>query len=89
MTFFVATAVVFALQAIPPVGLFLMFMLAMVWSVLLINAGMIGVSFEAAIGRVSRWWLLLPLAFYGGYWAACGMGFGSPTMYPPGQTEVL
>lgn len=24
---------------------------------------------EAAIGRVSRWWLVVPLVFYGGYWA--------------------
>jgi hypothetical protein len=69
LVFFAATAAVFALQAIPPVGIFLMFMLAMFWSVLLINAGMIGVAFEAAIGRVSRWWLVLPLAFYAGYWA--------------------
>lgn len=67
--FFVATGVVFVLQAIPVVGIFLMLMLAMFWSVVLINAGMIGTAIEAATGRVSRWWLLLPLIFYGGYWS--------------------
>lgn len=67
--FFVATAAVFILQMIPIVGFFLMFMLAMFWSVLLVNAGMIGVAIEAGLGRVSRWWLVLPLVFYGGYWA--------------------
>jgi hypothetical protein len=67
--FFVATAIVFALQVIPIVGIFLMFMLAMFWSVLLINAGMVGTALEALTGRVSRWWLVLPVAFYGGYFA--------------------
>jgi hypothetical protein len=67
--FFVATAIVFALQVIPVVGIFLMFMLAMFWSVLLINAGMVGTALEALTGRVSRWWLVLPVAFYGGYFA--------------------
>ena len=68
LVFFAATAVVFVLQAIPIIGIFLMFMLAMFWSVLLINAGMIGTFIEALTGRVSRWWLVLPVAFYGGYY---------------------
>lgn len=65
--FFLATAIVFVLQLIPIIGIFLMFMLAMFWSVLLINAGMLGTAWEALSGRVSRWWLVLPVAFYGGY----------------------
>jgi hypothetical protein len=68
LIFFVVTAIVFLLQVIPITGVFLMFALAMVWSIILVNAGMIGVALEAGLGRVSRWWLLLPLAFYGGYW---------------------
>jgi hypothetical protein len=64
----VATGVVFMLQLIPIIGVFLMFMLAMFWSVVLINASMIGVAIEAIVGRVSRLWLLLPIMFYGGYW---------------------
>lgn len=62
-----ATAVLYGLQAIPLIGIFLMFMLAMFWSVLLVNAAMIGTAVEAVLGRVSRLWLLLPLAYYGGY----------------------
>lgn len=66
--FFAATAVAFVLQAIPFIGVFLMFAFAPYWSVLLVNAGMIGIAVEAALGRVSHWWLLVPLAFYSGYW---------------------
>lgn len=44
-----------------------MLMLATFWSVLLVNAGMLGVAFEAIIGRVSRLWLVLPIFFYGAY----------------------
>lgn len=65
---FVAVGVVFALQTLPVVGIILMFMLAPFWSIILINAGMIGVLFEALTNRVSRRWLALPLAFYGIYW---------------------
>jgi hypothetical protein len=65
---FVATGVVFVLQLIPIIGIFLMLALAMFWSVVLINASMIGVAIEAIVGRVSRLWLLLPIMFYGGYW---------------------
>ena len=67
--FFLATAIVYVLQLIPVTGVFLMFMLAMVWSVLLINAGMIGTGWEALTGRVSHWWLVLPVTFYAGYFA--------------------
>ena len=65
---FAVTAGLFALQAFPFTGVFLMMLGAPLWSVLLINAGMIGTAAEAATGRVSRVWLILPLAFYGGYW---------------------
>ena len=60
---------VYALQTFPFIGIVLMFMLAKFWSVALINAGMIGTAIEALTGRVSRWWLVLPVAFYGGYFA--------------------
>lgn len=65
--FFVIAAGVFALQMIPIVGIVMMFMLAPFWSVLLINAGMLGTAFEALSKRVSRGWLLLPVLFYGTY----------------------
>lgn len=65
--FFLVTAVVVLLQLIPVTGVFLMVVLAPFWSVVLINLGMLGTGFEAVTGRVSRKWLLLPLAWYGIY----------------------
>jgi hypothetical protein len=73
LVFFIATAVVFALQALPVTGIFLMFAMAMFWSVALVNLGMIGVALEAASGRVARSWILLPLGFYGGYWTLAAL----------------
>jgi hypothetical protein len=67
--FFVATAVVYLLQRFPPTGIFLMLFLAMFWSVILVNAGFIGIGIEALTGRVSLAWLLLPLLYFGGYYA--------------------
>jgi hypothetical protein len=69
----VVTGGVFVLQAIPFTGIFLMFAFAMAWSIVLVNASMIGVAIEAVVGRVSRLWLLLPLIFYGGYWTAAAL----------------
>ncbi|UIY23349.1 hypothetical protein LZK76_15880 [Rhizobium leguminosarum] len=53
----VVTGGVFVLQAIPFTGIFLMFAFAMAWSIVLVNASMIGVAIEAVVGRVSRLWL--------------------------------
>lgn len=50
-----------------------MLVLASFWSVILINAGMIGVFFEALIGRVYRAWMIVPLLFYGAYYSAAAM----------------
>lgn len=73
LVLFVIAAGVYALQLNPMIGIVLMVFMAPFWSVLLINAGMIGVAIEGAIGRVPRWWLLLPLVFYGGYWISAAM----------------
>ncbi|TPN74535.1 hypothetical protein FJ987_13840 [Mesorhizobium sp. CU2] len=70
LLFFVVTGAVFVLQVIPFTGIFLMFAGAMFWSAFLINAGMIGVGAEVATGRVSQWWILLLLIFYGYYIAS-------------------
>ncbi len=67
LLFFVATAVIFLFQAFPYTGIFLMFVLAAYWSVALVNLGMAGTVAEALVGRVSRFWLLLPVGFYGAY----------------------
>ncbi|MBK9010748.1 hypothetical protein [Novosphingobium sp.] len=66
--FLIAALVVFVLQRIPLTGIFLMLVLAMFWSVLLVNAGMIGIAWEAVSGKVARGWLILPLAYFGGYY---------------------
>lgn len=68
--FFAATLVVYLLQRFPPTGIFLMFLLAAFWSVILINLGVIGVGLEALTGRVNRLWLLVPLLYFGGYYVA-------------------
>ncbi len=68
LSFFVLAILVYALQTIPQIGIFLMLVAGMFWSVFLVNAGMVGIAVEAAIGLVSRLWLVLPALFYGGYW---------------------
>lgn len=73
LAFFAATLAVFVLQTVPYIGLFLMLVAGMFWSVFLVNAGMIGVAAEALLGRVSRWWLVLPVLFYGGYWTIAAL----------------
>jgi hypothetical protein len=67
--FFLYAGIVFILQLFPYTGIFLMFVMAPYWSVILINAGMIGIAYEALTASVSRRWLYLPLAFYSGYYA--------------------
>ncbi|WP_426167718.1 hypothetical protein [Sandarakinorhabdus sp. DWP1-3-1] len=65
--FFAATGLLFLLQALPWTGIFLMFVGAPFWSVALVNAGFVGTGVEAILGRVSRGYLLLPVAWFGGY----------------------
>ena len=68
--FFVATVIVYLLQRFPYTGIFLMILGAMLWSVVLINLGFIGVGLEAITGRCSRAWLILPLLYFGLYYLA-------------------
>lgn len=69
LLWFVVTGAVMLLQMFSITGIVLMFALAMLWSIVFINLGMIGTAWEALTGRVSRLWLILPLSFYGGYYA--------------------
>jgi hypothetical protein len=64
---FAATALWVGLQHISALGVFMVFLLAPLWSILLLNAAFVGIGAEAAIGRVSRLWLALPIAWFGGY----------------------
>jgi hypothetical protein len=65
--FFGAFALLFLIQLIPLVGIFLLFMMSWLWSMFLINAGFIGVAFEILTRRVHWAWLSLPLVWFGGY----------------------
>lgn len=67
--FFLAAVTLSLFPLIPVIGIFLMIAFMVFLSPLLINAGMLGVAAEALTGRVSRWWLVLPAAFYGVYFA--------------------
>jgi hypothetical protein len=67
LLFFAATGAVFLLQLFPYTGVFLMFLLAPFWSVVLVNLGFIGIALEAASGQVTRLWLILPTAWFGAY----------------------
>jgi hypothetical protein len=62
-----AVGVVIILQLLPIPGIFLMMLGAPFWSVFLINGGAIAAGFEAATGRISRWFLLVPFLWFGGY----------------------
>lgn len=66
--FLIATAILYLLQRFPYTGIFLMIVAAPFWSVILVNLGAVGIGLEALTGRVSRLWLILPLAYFGGYY---------------------
>ena len=67
-----ATGFLFLLQLFPLTGVFLMMLAAPFWSVLLINGAFIGTATEVALKAVPRWWLLLPIAWFGGYAIVAG-----------------
>ncbi|MES0810723.1 hypothetical protein ABLO27_14670 [Roseibium sp. SCPC15] len=65
--FFAFTAFIFCLQYFPTVGVFLMMVGAILWSILLINLGFFGIATEAIMGRVHRIWIIFPILWFGGY----------------------
>lgn len=73
LIFFAITGIVFILQLIPFTGIFLMFLGAAFWSVFTINAGFVSLAVEAFLGRVSRFWVAAPIAWFGGYLAFAAM----------------
>lgn len=64
----------FLLQVPPGLGKALLYLLAPFWSVILVNVGMVGIVVEAWSGQVGRFWLALPLAYFGGYMLCVGAG---------------
>lgn len=73
LIFFVATGIIFLLQFIPLTGIYLMFLGAAFWSVFTINAGFVALGVEAFAGRVSRFWVAAPIAWFGGYFALAAL----------------
>lgn len=65
-----ATAILYLLQRFQFTGIFLMFVGAAFWSVVLINLAMAGIVLEAASGKVGWQWLALPALYFGGYYCA-------------------
>jgi hypothetical protein len=51
----------FLIQVFPITGIMLMFLGAIIWPMALIIIALIGITWEAMTGRVSRWWLLMPV----------------------------
>ena len=66
--FLAATIVLYLLQRFPLTGVFLMVVGAAYWSVILVNLGIIGIGYEALVGKVSRLWLIVPLVYFGSYY---------------------
>jgi hypothetical protein len=59
---------IFLLQLIPVTGIFLMFMLAIMWIGVVINIGMVHLAVASLLGTIALPWILLPIGFYvGGY----------------------
>jgi hypothetical protein len=59
-------AVIFLLQLFPVTGVVLMLFLGMMWIGLLIHVGMLHIGIAAAVKRIPRAWLAIPILFYGG-----------------------
>jgi len=60
----IACGIIYFLQWLPLTGIFLMFMLAVLWIGVLIHLGMIHLTIVSLGGWISRAWLILPAAFY-------------------------
>lgn len=56
-----------ALPLVPGFGFFVIILFMIPVIGVLVNAAMIGVLAETLFGRTSRWWLVVPIAFYSGY----------------------
>ena len=68
LLFIPITGIAFAMQIGGP-NLLTLLMLMPLWSIVLVNAGMIGIAAEALTARVGRGWIVVPISFYGMYYA--------------------
>jgi hypothetical protein len=67
--YFVLGGAIFALQLVPIVGIVLMLFAAPYWIGLLLHVAMAQFAWFAAVGKISRAWLALPVGFYAGGFA--------------------
>lgn len=67
VSLFILTGAVMLLQMIPLVGIFMMFMLAMLWPVLLLNLAFVAMLVECALGILPRVLIVIPLTYFIGY----------------------
>jgi len=65
----VAFVALFALQAFPITGIYLMLMGAALWCGFAAQAFLLGLFVEAILGRIPRLLIIVPLAAYGAYYA--------------------
>ncbi|WP_299869714.1 hypothetical protein [uncultured Hoeflea sp.] len=61
------------LQWFPYTGILLLLVGGPILSAVLINIFLIALFIEVVVRRLSRFWLLLPMVFYGGYWVATAL----------------
>ena len=76
LLWFVVTGVVYLLQLFPYTGIFLMFVMAPYWSVILVNVGFVSLAIEALSRRGYLLWLVLPALYFGGYLGAVSVSQG-------------
>lgn len=67
LTFIPLAIASYLIQMHPALGVFTMVMMGPTWPMLCIYAAFLGTTVEAASGRSSRWWLLLPVTMICGY----------------------
>lgn len=70
LALFLFTAVVFVLQWIPYIGVFLWIAGAMFWSVLTVNLAFLLIVVDCKISRLPKWLLIVPVIWFGGYLSA-------------------
>ena len=64
---FLLTVIIFALQLFPVTGIYMMFLAAPFWTMILINLGFGLMARDAWRDPAQRWLMILPLIWFGGY----------------------
>ena len=70
----VFTAVVLALQYVPPIDAILMILGASVWPIITVNLAFAGIVAEVSSKTVPRPWLVLPILYFGGNLVLASIG---------------